>query len=806
MKPSRLLALALACAAFSRAGAQAPTLPLAQSKLDARAADPKFRIPLDSTSDARWLGGGVGAPRWSVEGDWVYFQYSLDPKPVDNAPPDDPWWRVSKDGKRVESVARRDAARIPAGVTYTRDAARAMWFWRNELTYWKRGSEPRVLISRTRFMSPRWSPDERTIRWDDSNAVYEIDPETGAQRQLTAPFVQTAKPTADKIKDELKREQQQLFDFVKRQMALRDSSAKLALGDPAWRPVTTPTKANDALSFIDIVPGCKCVTYLITPRVQPELTHFSDFVNESGIVIDQTSRAKVGQAIAMTRVAIVPNDPALHPDSVKVTYVDDSTGFGKQKVIPVSTLWNRQGTRFVVEFQSTDYKDRWIALVDPMTGKRTRELHHIHDEAWFGGAGPAQGWLAPSWMQFLPDGETLAITSEESGWNHLYLVTMDGAKTAVTSGDWEVRQVIFARDESKWFIGAGIEHPDEMHIYEVPLRGGKPRRIDDCGEGEITPTLSPDQKTLAFRWTSPSQLMDLYVMPMAGGAATQITRSGTDAFWKIAWLPSDFVSFPDDRGKPVFARVYRPKTQNPTRAAVMEIHGAGYAQGVHKNFGGASAHGGRLYAQYLAERGVTYMVLDYRGSAGYGRDMRTDVYRSMGEHDVNSAVAAIPFLEKNYKVSAKNVGLYGCSYGGFFTLMALFKHPGTFQAGAAQCSVTDWAHYNHGYTARILNGAPADDTTAYKVSSPIWHADGLKDKLLLQHGLVDNNVEYQDAVRLVQRLMELGKDFDFVTYPIEAHGWSTRWSKIDSQRRVTKLWEETILKPASATTRTTSTR
>jgi dipeptidyl aminopeptidase/acylaminoacyl peptidase len=189
------------------------------------------------------------------------------------------------------------------------------------------------------------------------------------------------------------------------------------------------------------------------------------------------------------------------------------------------------------------------------------------------------------------------------------------------------------------------------------------------------------------------------------------------------------------------------------------------------------------------------MQLDYRGSSGYGRDMRADIYRTMGDRDVNSAVVAIPYLVKNYKVSPNHVGLYGCSYGGFFTLMALFKHPGMFKAGAAQCSVTDWAHYNHGYTARILNGAPADDSLAYKASSPIWHAAGLKDRLLLQHGLVDNNVEYQDAVRLVQRLMELGKDFEFVTYPIEAHGWATRWSKIDSQRRLTKLWDETIMKP-----------
>lgn len=774
--------------------AQTPTLPLAQSKLDASAADPKYRIPLDSTPDARWLGGGATVPRWSVDGEWFYFQFALDPKPVEGAnAPDDPWWRVSRDGRRVESTTRGDAARVPTGVQYTKDLSRAVWFSRNELVYWKRGGATKVLLARDQGVFPFWTRDERAIRWTESNNLFELDPESGSLRQLTKAVVQTEPPKPDKVKDELKKEQLALFDFVKRLSAIRDSSARLALIDPPWKPFTTPIKTNDNVGFLDIPANGKYVTYMVTPRITPEQTNFGDYVNESGIVTNQTSRPKVGQALAINRAAIVPANSALHPDSVKITWVD-TAGFGKA-TMPVSMQWNKQGTRFVVEFQSMDYKDRWITLVDPATGKRTKELHHIHDDAWFGGAGPAIGWLSPSWMQFLPDGETLAITSEETGWNHLYLITMDGASTPVTSGKWEIRNVQLSRDDTKWWIGAGIEHPDELHTYSVGLKGGTPRRIDQLGEGEITPVLSPDQRTLALRWTSPMQLPDLYVVPVEGEAVpVRVTRSGTDSFWKIAWLPSDFVEFPDDKGKPVFARVFKPKTQNTTRAAVLEIHGAGYAQGVHKAFGGASAHGGRLYAQYLAERGVTYVQLDYRGSAGYGRDMRTDIYRTMGDRDVMSAVAAIPFLEKNYKVSPKNVGLFGCSYGGFYTLMALFKHPGVFQAGAAQCSVTDWAHYNHGYTARILNGAPADDTTAYKTSSPIWYANGLKDKLLLQHGLVDNNVEYQDAVRLVQRMIELGKDFDFVTYPIEAHGWITRWSKIDSQRRVTKLWEETILK------------
>lgn len=795
MSVVRALVAGFVLAGASVVVAQQPTLPLRQSALGAAAADAAYKVHLDSTPDGRWLGGGATMPRWSVDGEWIYFQFALDPKPVlAGSGPDDPWWRVSRDGKKVESVARAAALEVPFVVRYTRDGARGVWYSRGALRYWVRGKgEARVLLQRADAVNPQWSADEKEIRWTEANNLWGLDPERGALRQITRSFVPKDADKKDKVKDELRKEQLELFDFVKRSKVDKDTADRLAMVDRAPGPVTTPMKKDDNLSFIDAPANGQWVTYLVTPKVDNPQTLYGDYVNDSGWVFTRTSRPKVGQSVAMTRAAIVKLDPVATPDSVKAVFVD-TAGFGKTTV-PVQLQWNRQGTRLAVEFASLDYKDRWITLVDPATGKRTQLLQHDHDDAWFGGTSPAMGWMNPSWMRWLPSGEELAFTSEETGWMHLYAVKVDGTKRALTSGEWEVRSVDFANDESRFWIQAGINHPDELHLYSLPLAGGTPTRLDALGEGEIQPVLSPDEKTLAFRFGTPTELTDVYLQPATPSAkATRVTRGGTDAFFKIKWPASDFVSFPDARGKPVFARIYRPAVAHANKPAVLEIHGAGYAQGVHKTFAGSGAHGGALNAKYLTDLGVTYLVLDYRGSAGYGRDMRTDVYRSMGTNDVNSAVAAIGYLEKNYGVNTKKVGLFGCSYGGFFTLMALFKHPGTFQAGVAQCSVTDWAHYNHGYTARILNGAPADDSAAYKASSPIWHAAGLQDRLQLQHGLIDGNVEYQDAVRLVQRMMELGKDFEFVTYPIEQHGWRMRWSKIDSQRRMTKLWQETILR------------
>lgn len=129
------------------------------------------------------------------------------------------------------------------------------------------------------------------------------------------------------------------------------------------------------------------------------------------------------------------------------------------------------------------------------------------------------------------------------------------------------------------------------------------------------------------------------------------------------------------------------------------------------------------------------------------------------------------------------------------TLMALFTAPKSFGAGAALRSVTDWAHYNQGYTSNILN-LPQTDTLAYRRSSPMFFAEGLEDPLLMAHGMVDTNVHFQDIVRLSQRLIELGKtNWELAVYPVEDHGFTRPDSWTDEYRRIFELFERTIGQP-----------
>jgi dipeptidyl aminopeptidase/acylaminoacyl peptidase len=164
----------------------------------------------------------------------------------------------------------------------------------------------------------------------------------------------------------------------------------------------------------------------------------------------------------------------------------------------------------------------------------------------------------------------------------------------------------------------------------------------------------------------------------------------------------------------------------------------------------------------------------------------------MGGRDLQDFVDAKKFLVENHKIDPKRVGIYGGSYGGFITLMGLFTAPDEFACGAALRSVTDWAHYNHEYTSNILN-YPETDPEAYRKSSPINFAENLKNPLLILHGMVDDNVQFQDVVRLNQRLIELGKtNWEMAVYPIEQHSFTESYSWFDEYRRIFELFEREL--------------
>ena len=412
------------------------------------------------------------------------------------------------------------------------------------------------------------------------------------------------------------------------------------------------------------------------------------------------------------------------------------------------------------------------------------------DEAWIGGPGVGGGFGSNAgWI----NDHTLYFQSEASGYSHLYAYDMNThTKQALTQGKYEVQDVELSKNKQYFYLLTNEEHPGKQNWYRMKTDGTQKQKITGM-DGGYEVSMSPDEKWIAYRYSYSNKPWELYLQENAPGKKpVQVTTLAmSDEFKQYQWRAPDVITFPARDGAQVYARIYTPAANKKNNAAVLFVHGAGYLQNVH--YWWSSYFREYMFNNLLTDLGYTVLDIDYRASSGYGRDWRTGIYRFMGGKDLEDNVDGAKMLVDRYGIDPKKIGLYGGSYGGFITLMALFTTPDVFMAGAALRPVTDWAHYNHGYTANILN-EPFNDSLAYAKSSPINYAAGLKNHLLICHGMVDVNVNFQDVVRLQQRLIELGKDnWELAAYPVEDHGFVEPSSWTDEYKRILKLFNTTLV-------------
>ncbi len=498
--------------------------------------------------------------------------------------------------------------------------------------------------------------------------------------------------------------------------------------------------------------------------------------------------AAVGAGEVVEEASIGPGDEGAEEGQA------DQASSGLRAVSVGRVLWNRAGDRAAVMAFSRDNKDRWIATVD-VQGARLVPRERLTDPAWINWDFNEMGWLR--------DGSTLWLLSEESGYSQLYLHSLAGAgaggeggRRRITPGGSVVSSVTLSPDGRFLYYLDNHGDPAVYEVYRVPVAGGAPEKLTDLG-GLNDYVLSPDGGELLVTHSTATRPPDLWLQDARpGAAARRLTDTVSAAYAAIDWAEPQIVPVPSTHVKrPIWSRLYLPKDFDPHRAepypAVVFIHGAGYLQDAHA--GWSYYFREHMFHTLLTRRGCLVLDMDYRGSAGYGRDWRTAIYRDMGHPELEDLEDGVAWLAATHDVDRHRVGVYGGSYGGFLTLMALFRDPGLFAAGAALRPVTDWAHYNDPYTSNILN-TPDVDPEAYERSSPIEYASGLADPLIILHGMVDDNVFFQDTVRLAQRLIELGKQNWWVAfYPVESHDFEQPSSWLDAYRRIDRLFEENVL-------------
>jgi dipeptidyl aminopeptidase/acylaminoacyl peptidase len=447
--------------------------------------------------------------------------------------------------------------------------------------------------------------------------------------------------------------------------------------------------------------------------------------------------------------------------------------------------WHENGKQVAVLLEAWDNKDRWLTTVNLMENKLESQ-HRLHDDAWINWSFNEFGWLKGD--------NTLYYLSEETGYSHLYSKNLKGKAKQLTRGQFEISEVSLTQDKSRFIFKANKKHPGIYEIYQVDVKSGEFSALTDLG-GMNDYSLSPDDSTLLIEHSTVAMPPELYVQTLNDNAtAVRLTHTVSEKFLSMPWTAPSVVAVPSSyQDEPVYSRVYLPKNFDKTsekNRAVMFSHGAGYLQNSHLGWSGYFRE--YMFHSLLVQQGYVVIDMDYRASAGYGRDWRTAIYRHMGKPEVQDMRDGVNWLVENANVDRKRIGTYGGSYGGFLTLMSMFTQPDLFQSGSALRLVSDWAYYNHGYTSNILN-TPGDDAIAYERSSPIYFAEGLEKPLLINAPMVDDNVFFQDTVRLVQRLIELEKqDFETAIYPVEPHGFVQPSSWLNEYRRIYKLFENTL--------------
>src|SRR5262245_10583760 len=770
----------------------------------------KFPLTVDSIMRGPDL---VGYPpenlRWSAASQKLYFDWR---KPGDEEAAT--YW-VGRDGgtpTRVDDTEKKNVP--PANGRWDKARTRVLFADKGDIVLIDESGTRRWITRTTAGESnPRWARNDTAVTYVREGNLF-IAPLDGAGvQQLTDVGPKKTPPRLTDSQKFIRDEEEKLLDAVKEQ------GEKKKKADEKDKQDKLPVfELQDRQNAVDLMlsPDDTHVFLLVSERpANARNVIVPNYVNETGYTEDIPGRTAVGDSQNRTLLATLnlKTGKTVWADGSFAPPIDDKDTKDtkdakdtKEKKAEREIRWSMpdvsdDGKLAVAGARSADNKDRWYVVVDPESGK-THVVDTLHDDAWIREAGRGFG---PSSVEFLPDNKRVWFLSERDGWMHLY--TLDASDPAakprqLTSGGWEITSASVARDGKKFYITSTEAHPGERHLYSVPLDGGTRTKITSM-TGSNQSEVSPDDATLGVVYSYSNKPPEVYVMPnKPGAAATQVTTTPTGEWRSFNWIDPKVITFKARDGVDVYARLFTPEMigarRDPAHPGVVFVHGAGYAQNAHKYW--ASYFREYMFHNLLASRGYVVLDVDYRASSGYGRDWRTAIYRHMGGKDLEDIVDGAKYIEAKEQVNPKRVGVYGGSYGGFITLMAMFTTPDVFAAGAALRPVTDWAHYNHGYTSNILN-VPQSDAEAYRQSSPIYFADGLKGALLICHGMVDTNVLFQDSVRLAQRLIELRKEnWEMAGYPVENHGFERAASWADEYKRILKLFEDNLRLPKPAKT------
>lgn len=440
----------------------------------------------------------------------------------------------------------------------------------------------------------------------------------------------------------------------------------------------------------------------------------------------------------------------------KVRWVD----LGKNKDIYLPRVkWTHDNNQLTFQWQSRDQKHLKLKRVS-LPSMKQKTLIEEKSNTWLN---------LHSDLRFLKDNKHFVWASERDGFKHLYLYTLNGKLVRqLTQGDWVVDEIENI-DEAKgivYFTGRK-DTPLERHLYSVDLKGKDYKKITNKN-GFHSIDFSKDSQSYINNFSSTTTPHQVSLNSSTGQHLAWLSENKVDKKHPLSDYMSDLIqpefgSFKTEDNAKLYYRLYKPANFNPKEKypVMVFLYGGPHAQMVKNSWG-------NYFLQYMAQNGYVVFTIDNRGSNYRGKKFEDPIYRAMGDIEVKDQVAGVKFLHSLAWVNKNKIGVHGHSYGGYMTLMTMFKAPEYFKVGVAGAPVTDWALYDTHYTERYM-GNPQVDKEAYEKSSVFPYATKLTGSLLIYHGMADDNVLFKNSTRLYKTLQDNNIPFYMMDYPGKKH-------------------------------------
>lgn len=643
-----------------------------------------------------------------------------------------------------------------------------------------------------------WSPDSKRLVTSYGGDLYVLTLGETKARRLTR--TQTPETGAR---------------FIDNDRILFSQSGNLFVWDLPNSLITQVSREANQQSFVSVFnptpnkPGM-LIAYVVSDSSKNKALVVPNYLDEF-VVANPTRRGWTDQ-----KVVVAPADGSREtPFEIKLPKPEGVSNIRRM-------VWAADNSSLIIDRVDKDTKRRTLYYVHNVGSKGEKIIPIIEetDDKW-------QASLSAIFEPNPKDPSELFFGSEKDGFNHLYLAKLEKATPEpnptgvvrgenpsdpgysgkvnigqLTKGAWQVEWAKWASGQRIVYLstedgpaGRDFSQIDVPTLRRIEFVDSDERMI---ASPQISESVEPVLMYEMSEWNKPSELFAVSVfLDFPQIRFAQILTSTTPRnFSKITWTVPKFLAIPSRDSKKIPAKIYLPRGFN-TKAKqkypmVVFVHGAGYLQNVINGWN--NYYREFMFNELLTQKGYVVLDIDYRGSAGYGRDWRTDVYDFLGGKDFDDHIDSIDFMVKSYNVNPAKVGVYGGSYGGFMAAMLAMRAPDKIAAAAALRPVFDWKNYyasSPGYTAQRL-GFPDKNPEAYKRSSPITYADKLERPLLILHGMADDNVHVQDSVQLMEKLIRLGKTkyFESMLYPSENHGFVRPESWTDEYERILAFFEK----------------